>query len=272
MYEKTNKEKKLEAGFREVYLYENRQKEGARKRSDAYLMKNRLCIKESIIDYEDTQKLKKLLTITKLDKEIPIVVSYEPSDLREYEYIYFGLKYRGFKEVYFTNDYKVSDLTEYIVERAKDDLKSKILDGRKEKIERGESMFTRCPYGYTYKNGKLRVNEYESFVVKYAFYRKSEGAGAKRIASELRARDFHNRKGQPIHCDNIDKIFANYRIYQGYVKYLGKEYYGNHQHFIDEEKKPIGKFGERLSKADLKISREVQAKLDKFKLNGAYDR
>lgn len=264
--ESLNNADRREAGFREVYLYEYRSEAGEKvgTTSNNYLTSNRMCTKQIISDVGEKKNLRRLLLIMRLDKKVPVVFNYTPADVREYEYIYFAMLYRGFHEVYFVDGYEVSDLTKYIVGRAKEDLTSKILVGREEKLARGESIFTRCPYGYEFHNGKLRVNEYESFVVKYVFYRKSQGAGAKRITSELRARGFCNRKKKLFVVDNVEMILENYRIYQGYGRYLGREYYGNHTHLIDDDKLPIGKYGERLSKADLRLSKETRDKLDKL--------
>lgn len=261
------REDKERAGFRDAYVYEyysEAGEKGIRGKTNTFLTRHRMKLKESIIDTGDKKNLRRLLLILKLDKKVPVVFNYTPPDPREYEYMYFAMKYRGFNEIYFIDEYEVSDLTKYITDRAKEDLTSKILVGREEKLARGESIFTRCPYGYEFSSGKLRVNEYESFVVKYIFYRRSQGAGAKRIASELRARHFCNRQRKPIHVDNVEMVLENYRIYQGYGTYLGKEYYGNHTHLIDDDKIPIGKFGERLTRADLEMSEEVRRKIDRL--------
>ena len=267
----TNEEKTI-AGFRYAYVYENGRTGSISPETSQFLTRKRLRLKESFYDGEGTDNLRRLILTMKLDKKCPVVFNYAPADEREYDYLYFAMLYRGFSEIYFVNEHEVSELTKYITQRAKDDLTSKILVGRKERIERGESLFTRCPYGYEYHRGKLRVNEYEAFIVKYVFYRKMQGAGNKQIAGELSARGFHNRKGGLIYVRNVEHILEHKKIYQGYISYLGKMYYGNHTHLIDDDCCPIGKFGERLDKADLKLSRETRKKLDKFKLEGKYNR
>lgn len=260
-------EEKAEAGYRGAYVYEYYREEETdrvRKRSNDFLTRNRLYRLDGIIDTGDKTNLRRLLLILKLDKKAPVVFNYTPADTREYEYIYFAMLYRGFSEIYFVDGYEVSDLTRYITDRAKEDLTSKILVGREEKLARGESIFTRCPYGYEFKQGKLRINEYEAFIVRYIYYRKSQGAGAKRIAGELRVRNFFNRQKKPITTDNVEMVLENYRIYQGYGRYLGKEYYGNHTHLIDDDKIPIGDMGRRLTKADLSLSKATREKLEKL--------
>ena len=268
----TNEEKTI-AGFRDAYIYEYRAEQGwdgTRKRGNDYLTRHRMKIKELINDVGSKEKLQRLLLCMQLDRDTPIVINYLPEDEREYEFIYFQLATRGFKEIYFVNDYVVSDLTKYLSTEVRRTQGEKINLARIEKVSKGKTVWTRMPYGYKKKQDRVLLNEYEAFVVRFIYFRRKEGAKIGLIAKELNARSFHNRNGHDFNYDNIRDILDNERTYQGYVVFKGVEYKGSHQPLIDEEGYPLLDVGKRLAKADLMISRATRQKLDEL-LGRRYD-
>ena len=157
---------------------------------------------------------------------------------REKEYIRYKLGCRGL--VYFT-DGSDNPLIDYFCEREKKYWEKAREVGRKKRKESGGFVGGCVPYGYYRANKKLYVDEYESFVVKFCFYRYSQNCGYGGIAKELNLRGFKNRKGNPFKAGSIESIIKNKRLYQGYFTYGDKEIKGEFRGILEDSEELLTK-------------------------------
>ena len=95
---------------------------------------------------------------------------------------------------------------------------------RAAKGRRGGYLGGSPPYGYYAVNKRLHIDDYESFVVKFVYYRYMQGCNKYGIAKELNLRGFRTRTDKEFQISNIDCILNNRRLYQGYVTFQGEEH------------------------------------------------
>lgn len=89
------------------------------------------------------------------------------------------------------------------------------------------------PTGYSYINGELVIDEFESALVKQAFERYSQGFSLVQICDEFNEKGFYHKAGQWIPT-SLSRILSN-QIYIGKINYGGQVFDGNHQPIIDEK-------------------------------------
>lgn len=176
-----------------------------------FCMENRLIPNETYTDIES-------LIYSK--SKTPVVIGDKKMLGEDYEYWLFKIGTK--REIMLVND----TVPEWILrfcenERAFEREKTK--RSRKAKAEKGGYLGGYVPYGYYNVNGKLYVDDYESFVVKFVFYRHSQGCSLNGIARELNLRGFRNRNKKEFGAGSIDSILKKKRTYQGYVTFEGKE-------------------------------------------------
>jgi len=130
--------------------------------------------------------------------------------------------------------------------------------GRAAKGKKGGYLGGFVPYGYYNVNKKLYVDDYESFIVKFVFYRHSQGCSLNGIARELNLRGFRNRNKKEFLAGSIDKILKNKRLYQGYVTYEGKEVKAQFSGILEEDGSVNKEWKERVFDAatEAKIARQ----------------
>lgn len=154
-------------------------------------------------------------------------------DIEKEEKIYLGYKLgcRGF--VVFLNGFH-DPLIDYLVEREKKYWERAREIGREKRRESGNIVSGHPPYGYYLLKGKMYIDKYESFIVKFVFYRYSQGCKFPSIAKELNIRGFRNRKGNPFKAGSIESIIKNRRIYQGYLKNGDSEVKGDFKGILED--------------------------------------
>ena len=179
-------------------------------------------------------------------------------ELGEYEREYIGYKLgcRGF--VIFT-DGTDNPLIDYFIKREKRYWERAREIGREKRRESGNIVSGHPPYGYYLLKGKMYIDKYESFIVKFVFYRYSQGCKFPSIAKELNIRGFRNRKGNPFKAGSIESIIKNRRIYQGYLKNGESEIKGDYKGILeDSEELLTEEWKNRV------FDRETEAKIAKY--------
>ena len=171
-------------------------------------------------------------------KERPEGYVIDIEDENERRYVAYKLGCRGFVR-FADNSYDA--LISYFIEREKTYWEHAREIGRKKKRESGGFVGGCVPYGYYRANKKIYVDEYESFVVKFCFYRYSQNCGYGGIAKELNLRGFKNRKGNPFKAGSIESIIKNKRLYQGYFTYGDKEIKGEFRGILEDSEELLTK-------------------------------
>lgn len=138
----------------------------------------------------------------------------------EAEYRVFKILYK--REIIFVNG-EIDERLRYFAKRDREYKREFTRIYKDIKGKAGGYLGGYTPYGYYNKDKKLYVDDYESFVVKFAFYRYSQGCGYSGIAKELNLRGFRNRNNKRFERGSIEAIIKKKRLYQGYVMYKGEE-------------------------------------------------
>ena len=129
------------------------------------------------------------------------------------------------------------EIPEWIIkfsEKEREYQKEKTKRSRAAKGEKGGYLGGKVPYGYYTVNKRLYIDDYESFVVKFVFYRRSQGCSLGGIAKELTLRGFRNRSGKEFATASVDSILRNKRLYQGYITFEGKEIKGQFKGILED--------------------------------------
>ena len=157
----------------------------------------------------------------------------------EYEKRYVGYKIgcRGFVRFLDGDDAEI----DYFIKREKEYWETARQKGRENKQKSGEFIGGSIPYGYYLVKKKLYVDDYESFVVKFVFYRYSQGCAFGGIARELNLRGFRNRNNNPFKAGSIKSIIENRRLYQGYFNYKGEEIKGKFRGILEDSEELLTK-------------------------------
>lgn len=164
-----------------------------------------------------------------------IETAFEPL---ERKYLAYKLGLRGF--VVFVDGYSDTEV-DFFIKREKEYWEKARSIGRQKRKEKGKFMGGAIPYGYYVAKKKLYIDKYESFVVKFCFYRFSQGCGYAGIAKELNLRKFRNRNGNPFKAGSIQSIIENKRLYQGYFTYNGEEIKGDFKGILEDTEELLTK-------------------------------
>lgn len=189
---------------------------------------HRFCMENRLIPNEIYTDIESLIYS---NRKTPVVIKDKGMLGKDYEYLLFKIGTK--REIMLVGDtvpewiLRFSELDRaYERERAKRNKKAKAL--------KGGYLGGYVPYGYYVANKKLYVDDYESFIVKFVYYRYSLGCSLNGIAKELSLRGFRNRKDKPFGAGSIDKIIKNKRFYQGYTTVDGKEVKGDYSPILEE--------------------------------------
>lgn len=214
-----NKEDKREKGFKDVdALVVGIDRDTVNR----YCKENRLILNEcysSVIEVIDSKK------------RTPIVIKETGYEGREREFYLYKI---GIKREIILIDGEMDDLTLYMINKEKEYRYETNIRRRDEKGFKGGYTGGFIPYGYYYKNKGLYMDDYESFIVKFVFYRHSQGCSVTGITKELNLRKFKNRNGNPFNSCSIYSILDNKRFYQGYTVYKGKEVKGDYVGILED--------------------------------------
>lgn len=240
-----SKEEKKEAGFSEVYSYLHSEE------VNKYCMSNRLYIEKY---YDDID--------TVLYEGHPGVVLTDRwenfGSREEYEFVKFKLGTKGIELKSLNDDGTYEALMKHFIKREPEYINGLLNRKRKEKRENGEFCGGRVPYGYYLMNGKLYIDEFEGFVVKFIFYRNEMGCTLRGIARELKLRGIKTRKGTDFTGVMVRNILNRKPLYQGYMNGVK----GKHRAIIGEDELLSREFIERT------FDEEVEKKLMARKRQG----
>ena len=264
------KEEYIANGFRvtDAYVYVESEEEvpGKKKEIKDYCMSNRLYVRQIYTDIGSKEWLRYLIYGIKRKKEVPDrIVIYSPEMLGEdrnevlTNRIEIGI--RGYREIEFVKgDDPDKEFADYYIRKHIENIGSRNLEIKKQKALNGGFFGGRVPYGYYCMNGKLFQDNYESFVVKFIFYRLTQGCSEYGISKELNLRGFHNRKGNDFLPGSIHSIASRKRFYQGYGEVDGVEVKGSYIPLLEET-------DELISEAFVKrhFNKEIEEKIIKSK-------
>lgn len=123
-----------------------------------------------------------------------------------------------------------------IAEIEKENIRSRMSGGRKQKAKSGGYAGGKAPMGYRVENGKLVINEDEAPVVRFIFARKAAGKTMLSTVSALNDGGFHTRGGKPFTISTVQSIWNNEKTYRGYYKYGkdGEWVKGQHEPILTE--------------------------------------
>lgn len=176
---------------------------------------------------------------------------------KERLYIEYKLGCKGFVRFL---DGENSDLMAYFAKREKKYWDRAREIGREKRKRSGAFIGGVVPYGYYLVKKKLYVEEYEAFVVKFVFYRFSQGCGYGGIARELNLRGFKNRNGNPFKAGSIESILKNKRLYQGYFTYKGEEIKGDFKGILEDSEEILTR--DWINRV---FDKETEAKIAKYR-------
>ena len=220
MKAKLSREDLLEGGFKEVWLYTTPED---KKEMEFVCFDRRLLIGKTFIGEEGMD----CLLYEKLDNKKPLVIKSYIGDFET-----FKLLQRGFDIRYFDGS-DISRMMEMVRRETK--WRTEIANRGKEKKKLdGQFVGSVAPYGYYALKKKLYVDTYESFIVKFVFYRTTQGCDKKGIAKELNLRGFKTRQDGKFNSENIDNILKQKRFYQGFYEYKGVEVKGRYAPILRE--------------------------------------
>lgn len=240
-----SKEEKREAGFKEVYAYLHSEE------VNKYCMSNRLYIEKYYSDIDTVMYEGTACTL--------ITDKWENFGSREdSEFVRFKLGLKGIELIILNDDGAYKGLIDHFIKREPEYVNGLLNRKRKEKRENGEFCGGRVPYGYYLMNGKLYIDDFEGFVVKFIFYRNEMGCTLRGIARELKLRNIKTRKGTDFTGTMVRNILNRKALYQGYMNGVK----GKHRAIIGEEELLSREFIERT------FDEEVEKKLMARKRQG----
>jgi DNA invertase Pin-like site-specific DNA recombinase len=129
----------------------------------------------------------------------------------------------------------VVDIIQRIAQLESEQIGERVYVGMKQKAStEGGILGFAHPFGYDYVDGELRVNDYESVVVKKIFDLYLEGNGSSAIAEELDNSNYKTKRGGVWSARTIGKILKN-PVYCGHMKWENVIYKGTHERLISVE-------------------------------------
>lgn len=90
-----------------------------------------------------------------------------------------------------------------------------------------------APYGYTYKDGLLIVDEFEAMLVRKIFDLAYHGTSDRKIAAILNEEGYSSRRGKWVRT-SVRNVLSNY-IYSGNIRYRDEVFKGVHDPIVDPE-------------------------------------
>lgn len=196
---------------------------------------HRFCMENRLIPNEIYKDVDSLIYS---NRKTPIVISDKRLLGEEWEFKLFRIGVK--REIMLVND----TVPEWILKFSENERsyeRERTKRSRAAKGKRGGYLGGYVPYGYYNINKKLYVDDYESFVVKFVFYRYLNGCSINGIAKELNLRGFVNRKDKPFGAGSIDGIIKNKRLYQGYTTFDGEEVKGDYRPILEESSELLTK-------------------------------
>lgn len=218
-----------------VYIYAETEEELLLRRNEAH----RYCVEHRYIpeyktDIGEKEELERIIYDKVLEKEKSKFIVYRHEDLGEdWLNILFTIGLRGY-EIEGIDGYRLPDEIEYLIEAQRELYRKRIVYGRMRKVNAG-GWISRPPYGYKRKGDSLVLDSYESFIVRFAFYRRSQGCSLQGIAHELRLRGFKNRNGRQFSKMTIKNILDNADFYKGKIIFCGEVHDGKHPRLLKED-------------------------------------
>lgn len=263
-----SRKEKEENGFIRAYGYcysaseeESRLKEQSIR---DYCMENRYSIETIYSDIGGDNRLNDVMYAEKMKCKPKILIVPAVKDMQseglELSYREFLIAQRGFRIIFI--DGSAMDETAVFFAKRESEIRVKRMDVGRDRLAR-EGIFPngRNPYGYYAMDTKLYVDKYEAFIVRFIFYRRSQGCSYYMIATELNQRNFVNRNNSSFFPMSIENVVRRKRFYQGYFTYLGEERKGKHTPLLSEDEECL--WGEEFEKRIL--DEESEAKLQRLK-------
>lgn len=164
-------------------------------------------------------------------RRIPLLIKETGYSGRDNEYFLYKI---GIKRDIILMEGEIDETTAYMIAKDREYQKATNIRRRDKKGYEGKFTGGFIPYGYYLKDKKLLMDDYESFIVKFVFYRYSQGCSMCGITKELNLRKFKNRNGNPFAVCSIENILENKRFYQGYTRYKGREVKGDYIGILED--------------------------------------
>lgn len=146
--------------------------------------------------------------------------------------VYYGFKSRladmGLSIISVKEDWSAQDrLTAMILENfmavvaeiEKENIRVRMMGGRRQKSKRGGYSGGRAPMGYKIVDGELVINEEEAPVVRFIFARKKAGATMLSTVNALNENGYRTRNGKPFVISTVQSIWNNEPTYRGMYRY-----------------------------------------------------
>lgn len=216
-----------------------------------------------VIDRVFVEDITPLLYGEKFEKRPRYLIIPCPKDLGEgNELIYreYLLRLRGMEIIYMDGS-ALNETASYMAEREKEIRLDRMSHAREERAKKGLVSNGRQTYGYYDKEGRLNINEYEAFVVRFIFFRRAQGCSYYMIAKELNQRGFKTRKGTDFYPAFIKGVEERKGFYQGTVTYHGKNYRGQHTPLLSKDEECL--WGEVFEQKVM--DKEQERKLKKYR-------
>lgn len=109
-----------------------------------------------------------------------------------------------------------------VAEIEKENIRVRMMGGRRQKAKRGGYSGGRAPMGYRVEDGQLVINEDEAPVVRFIFERKHAGWSMLSTVGALNREGYRTRGGKPFVISTVQSIWNNEPTYHGMYRY-GKD-------------------------------------------------
>lgn len=106
-----------------------------------------------------------------------------------------------------------------VAEIEKENIRVRMMGGRRQKAKRGGYSGGRAPMGYRVEDGGLVVNEDEAPAVRFLFDRKHSGCTMLSTVDALNDAGFRTRNGKPFVISTVQSIWNNEPLYRGMYRY-----------------------------------------------------
>lgn len=126
-----------------------------------------------------------------------------------------------------------------VAEIEKENIRSRMSGGRKQKAKQGGYSGGQPPMGYKVVDGKLVINPDEAEVVRFIFSRKAQGFTMLSTVDALNKAGYKTRRGKPFVISTVQSIWNNERTYHGEYRYGkdGEWVKGQHEPILEGEYK-----------------------------------
>lgn len=218
-----------------------------------YAMSRRYYIKEWFIDVcsgvtEIRPELTNILYYEKApDVEIPVIAFKSDRiarDTKLYFYFLYEMERRNLKLKCVTEEFETEgefanlyrSMLMFVAEQERKNIRLRTMNGKKIKQNQGGFIGGNAPYGYYSSVGKLEVQPYEAYIVKYIFHATyNQNKSMNKIAKELTENHIRPRRGSSWYASTVKSILSQKRFYQGYVTTMeGEEIKGQHKRLLKD--------------------------------------